>query len=226
MSYQKKSYGLQHTFCTIILCAYFVSIIFQRQESLAVEENFMPIIKKRPVFQRKEIKTPKISYKGETQLIVLAEKKPKKRKSLLGVFIDRLWKKNVIPNPLKTYFMEKKQKKQWPIKGHILEGFSKEKEGLFLLAPEGASVEPISRGRVIYAGSMLMDYGNLVIILHEDKYLSLYGNLVNILVKEGDSISPKNTIGYVGSKGMANLPQIYIGIRNKNEVVDPKKYLP
>lgn len=80
-------------------------------------------------------------------------------------------------------------------------------------------------GSVVYAGSGLLGYGNLVIIKHNEQYLSAYAHNKKLLVKEGQKVKAGQVIAEIGSSGTDKV-KLHFEIRRQGKPVDPKKYLP
>lgn len=87
---------------------------------------------------------------------------------------------------------------------------------------EGEPIHAINSGKVIAAGSDIPGYGNSILIEHEDKFLSFYGHLMQILVKEGDSISQGQVIALLG-KTEAKSAMLRFQLRQRNKIVDPSE---
>ena len=80
-------------------------------------------------------------------------------------------------------------------------------------------------GRVVYSGNGLPRYGNLLIIKHNDVYLSAYAHNQSLLVKEGDSVQSGQKIATLGRTGTQR-DQLHFEIRRNGQPVDPMRYLP
>ena len=80
-------------------------------------------------------------------------------------------------------------------------------------------------GVVVYAGGNLRGYGQLVIVKHNDSFLSAYGNNEKMLVKEGEKVKAGKSIARVG-KTAANVEMLHFEIRRDGKPVDPLRYLP
>lgn len=112
----------------------------------------------------------------------------------------------------------------WPVSGKLVTGFSEATKGVEIGARNGEPVYASAGGRVVYSGSGLRGYGKLVIIKHNEKYLSAYGNNRRLLVKEGDAVTKGQKIAEVGSDGGA--AKLHFEIRQLGKPVDPMKFLP
>lgn len=117
---------------------------------------------------------------------------------------------------------------RWPASGKIIQGYSsrgKVNKGINFAGSKGDPVRAAEAGKVVYAGSGLLGYGNLVIINHNQKYLSAYAHNSRIHVKENDMVKVGDKIAEIGSSGAARL-MLHFEIRKDGQPVDPMKYLP
>lgn len=117
---------------------------------------------------------------------------------------------------------------QWPTDGPILRRFDGDatgKKGISIGGTHGNLVRAAAPGQVVYAGSGLVGYGRLIIIKHNDTYLSAYGHNRNLRVNEGDTVRSQQVIADMGSSG-TNRIQLHFEIRRKGKPVDPLRYLP
>lgn len=114
----------------------------------------------------------------------------------------------------------------WPVKGAILQRFAPQQsfKGVDIAAPNGTKVRAAAAGTVAYAGSGLRAYGNLVIIKHNDRFLSAYAYNRELLVKEGDFINAGQVIAVVGHKQHQS-SRLHFEIRVEGKPVDPLQYL-
>ncbi len=117
---------------------------------------------------------------------------------------------------------------QWPARGRIIESFNARqpgKKGIAISGTRGSPVRAAARGKVVYSGNALKGYGNLLIIKHNDKYLSAYGYNDRVLVKEGEIVEMGQIVARMG---MANATEaaLYFEIRIDGKPVDPLRYLP
>ncbi|MBV1788832.1 peptidoglycan DD-metalloendopeptidase family protein [Marinobacterium sp. D7] len=117
---------------------------------------------------------------------------------------------------------------QWPSKGALIGRFSSgnsPNKGIDLAGRIGDPVYAAASGKVVYAGSGLLGYGNLVIVNHNRQYLSAYAHNSRILVKESDSVKKGDKIAELGNTGTSR-PMLHFEIRRDGKPVDPLKYLP
>lgn len=120
---------------------------------------------------------------------------------------------------------------RWPSKGKVLTNFytgSSASKGIDIAGKKGESVVAAADGDVVYAGSGLRGYGKLVIIKHNDTYLSAYAHNNRLQVKEGDKVTAGQHIADIGSSGTGarNQPKLHFQIRRHGKPVDPLKILP
>jgi lipoprotein NlpD len=116
----------------------------------------------------------------------------------------------------------------WPAKGEVIAKFSTKaptNKGIDISGSLGESVFAAAAGSVVYAGRGLLGYGNLVIIKHDDQYLSAYAHNNKLLVKEDQEVKAGQTIAEIGSSGTDKV-KLHFEIRHKGKPVDPLKYLP
>jgi lipoprotein NlpD len=116
---------------------------------------------------------------------------------------------------------------QWPTDGAVLGTVTQPTGGvgLKLGGEEGAEVRAAAAGRVVYVGSGLRAYGLLVIVKHDESWLSAYGYNQESLVHEGDTVREGQAIARLGM-GPAGAPTLYFEIRRQGKPVDPLAYLP
>ncbi|HYF54992.1 MAG TPA: peptidoglycan DD-metalloendopeptidase family protein [Salinarimonas sp.] len=115
---------------------------------------------------------------------------------------------------------------RWPARGRVISGFgSSGNEGINIAVPEGTPVRAAEGGTVAYAGSELKGYGNLVLIRHDNGYVSAYAHNGEISVKRGDKVGRGQVIAKSGQSGNVNSPQLHFEIRKGSTPVDPMPYL-
>jgi lipoprotein NlpD len=115
---------------------------------------------------------------------------------------------------------------KWPIKGRLLKRFSKtSSKGIDISGKAGQKVKAAASGKVVYSGSGLKGYGNLLIIKHNYLYLSAYANNRRLLVKEGQFIKKGQVIAEVGQVG-SKQTSLHFEIRKNGNPVNPLNYLP
>lgn len=116
----------------------------------------------------------------------------------------------------------------WPANGALIGRFSSNgslNKGIDLAGELGEPVSAASDGSVVYAGSGLRGYGELVIIKHSDTYVSAYGHNRRLLVREGQQVKVGQVIAEMGSTGTDRV-KLHFEIRRQGKPVDPLQYLP
>lgn len=116
----------------------------------------------------------------------------------------------------------------WPTDGSVTVGYAAAdpaRKGIKIAGTLGQSIRAAERGSVVYSGSGLIGYGQLIIIKHNDKYLSAYGNNRKLLVKEGDQVAKGETIAEMG-RANGGRSVLHFEIRREGEPVNPLSLLP
>ncbi|MET0610492.1 peptidoglycan DD-metalloendopeptidase family protein [Pseudomonas caspiana] len=116
----------------------------------------------------------------------------------------------------------------WPSNGVLIGKFSSNgslNKGIDIAGDLGQPVLAASDGSVVYAGSGLRGYGELVIIKHSDTYVSAYGHNRRLLVREGQQVKAGQTIAEMGSTGTDRV-KLHFEIRRQGKPVDPLQFLP
>lgn len=117
---------------------------------------------------------------------------------------------------------------RWPHSGTVIAGYSasgKVNKGVDIAGKAGDAVRAAADGNVVYAGNGLLGYGNLIIVNHNEQYLSAYAHNRKIRVSEGESVKAGQVIAELGSSG-AERPKLHFEIRKNGNPVDPSHYLP
>jgi lipoprotein NlpD len=117
---------------------------------------------------------------------------------------------------------------RWPTRGRLYRTYSASdptRKGIDIVGSEGQPVFAASGGTVVYSGSGLVGYGNLVIIKHNKSYLSAYGYNRELLVREGDSVEPGQLIAKMGRVDN-DRAMLHFEIRRQGKPVDPLRLLP
>lgn len=116
----------------------------------------------------------------------------------------------------------------WPVRGPLLSRFGAPGlagKGLDIAAKRGDSVLAASDGTVVYAGSGLVGYGKLLILRHDDNYISAYAHNDRFLVAEGQRVKLGQAIALVGASG-TDREKLHFEIREGGKPVDPLRFLP
>lgn len=119
------------------------------------------------------------------------------------------------------------QKFIWPTLGNLVESFSPSsgQKGIDIAGSEGQPIKAVSNGKVVYSGQGLLGYGNLVILKHDDIFLSAYAHNQTILVQEGDKVKQGSVIATMGKTGTTAV-KLHFELRKNGQPVDPLHYLP
>ena len=113
----------------------------------------------------------------------------------------------------------------WPAKGKVIAGFNdSSNKGINIAGKMGEPVDAAAEGKVVYAGSGLRGYGNLVIVKHENNYLTAYAHNSKILVKEGETVKRGQRIAEMGDSD-ADSVMLHFEVRRQGKPVDPSKFL-
>lgn len=113
----------------------------------------------------------------------------------------------------------------WPTEGRISSHFLKSTKGMDISGKIGQPVLASAAGKVVYSGTGLRGYGKLIIIKHDNAYLSAYAHNNKLLAKEGQTVSRGQVIAEMG-KTDSKLVRLHFEIRKNGKPVDPLKYLP
>ncbi|MEW6466416.1 MAG: peptidoglycan DD-metalloendopeptidase family protein [Pseudomonadota bacterium] len=114
----------------------------------------------------------------------------------------------------------------WPAQGALIAGFDEQKnKGLDIAGKPGDPVVAAADGRVVYAGAGLRGYGNLIILKHNNTFLTAYAHNQTLLVKEDQTVRKGQKIAELGASD-ADRPKLHFEIRRQGKPVDPAKYLP
>lgn len=114
----------------------------------------------------------------------------------------------------------------WPVNGTVIAGYDEAKnKGVDISGKAGDAVVAAADGRVVYAGAGLRGYGNLIILKHNNTYLSAYAHNQTLLVKEDQSVRKGQKIAEMGNSD-ADRVKLHFEIRRQGKPVDPGKYLP
>ncbi|MBT5073916.1 MAG: peptidoglycan DD-metalloendopeptidase family protein [Kordiimonadaceae bacterium] len=118
----------------------------------------------------------------------------------------------------------------WPVTGSVISGYGPKQagyhnDGVNIRAPMGSSVVAAESGVVVHASNKLKGYGNLILIKHQNGWVTAYAHNDKILVKKGDQVSRGQTVAQVGSTGRVDSPQLHFEMRKGSRAVNPTLYL-
>ncbi|MGH6608644.1 MAG: peptidoglycan DD-metalloendopeptidase family protein [Burkholderiaceae bacterium] len=115
---------------------------------------------------------------------------------------------------------------QWPAAGKVIETFDDPRnKGIDISGAEGSPVQAAADGEVVYVGSAVRGYGNLVIVRHNDDFITAYAHNRKVLVAEKQMVKRGQTIAELG-RSDADRPKLHFELRHQGKPVDPLKYLP
>lgn len=116
----------------------------------------------------------------------------------------------------------------WPTEGKVVKSFKGSKtiqQGIDISGRMGQTVYSAATGVVVYSGTGLVNYGQLVIVKHNENFLSAYGYNSKLLVKEGDKVKAGQAIAKMGKVGQG-IPLLHFEIRKYGKPINPIKHLP
>ncbi|KAB2850741.1 MAG: M23 family metallopeptidase, partial [Hyphomicrobiaceae bacterium] len=119
---------------------------------------------------------------------------------------------------------------RWPVKGKIIGKFGprndgSHNDGIDIAVPLGTEVVAAEDGVIAYAGNELKGYGNLILIRHDDNWVSAYAHNEQMLVKRGDKVKRGQVIAKAGKSGNIDHPVVHFELRQGSKPVDPTKHL-
>jgi len=166
------------------------------------------------------------SFNSSKQKVIKKPIAQKKKQEYGGNVTEQKVSKKV--QQPKTAFSQKIRKWRWPAKGKVIHKFSTAKQGnkgIDIAGRRGDSVKATADGKVVYAGDALQGYGQLVIVKHNDDYLSAYAHNDRILVKEQQVVKAGQVIAKMGDTD-AERVMLHFEVRFRGKSVNPMKYLP
>lgn len=132
----------------------------------------------------------------------------------------------VKPEPARPAPAESSVQWQWPAPGKVIENFDEARnKGIDIAGNDGDPVIAAADGEVVYVGSALRGYGNLVIVKHNDEFISAYAHNRQVLVKQNQAVKRGQRIAEIG-KSDAERTKLHFEIRRQGKPVDPLRYLP
>ncbi|WP_259365418.1 peptidoglycan DD-metalloendopeptidase family protein [Colwellia sp. BRX10-3] len=170
--------------------------------------------------------TKRKSYNSSKQKVITKPIAQKKKQEYGGNVAEQKTSKKVQQQA--TAFSQKIRKWRWPAKGKVIHKFSSAKQGnkgIDIAGRRGDSVKATADGKVVYAGDALQGYGQLVIVKHNEDYLSAYAHNDRILVKEQQVVKAGQVIAKMGDTD-AERVMLHFEVRFRGKSVNPMKYLP
>lgn len=190
-------------------------------QRLVLKPSAQKIVRESSVKPKKTVST--------TSTVNKTTKKPVKKQAKPPRTVEtRANKPTVVNTPRKAQSRAGRIQWQWPSKGRLIASFKTKgqvNKGVNLAGRKGDPVFAAASGTVVYAGNGLLGYGNLIIIDHNQNYLSAYAHNSRVLVKESDKVTGGDKIAEMGRSG-AERVMLHFEIRRDGVPVNPLKYLP
>lgn len=119
---------------------------------------------------------------------------------------------------------------RWPVRGRILSSYGQRdgtsvNDGIDIMVPEGTPVKAAENGVVIYSGDGLKEFGNTVLIRHDNGLVTVYGHNSSNMVQRGQKVRRGDEIAKSGMTGNAKSPKLHFEVRKNSAPVNPSKYL-
>ncbi|MBR4106252.1 MAG: M23 family metallopeptidase [Alphaproteobacteria bacterium] len=157
------------------------------------------------------------------------------KKSIAAASAKKTTKSSTAPKSVTKYSYvqpstNRKQKFDWPVKGQVVSGYGpiakgRNNDGINIKAPAGTAVKAADSGTVAYAGNELKGFGNLVLIKHDDGWVTAYAHNQTLKVKKGQKVKRGEQIATVGSTGGVGTPQLHFETRAGKKALNPQNYL-
>ncbi len=119
---------------------------------------------------------------------------------------------------------------RWPVRGRVISGFGgasgdKKNDGIDIAVPEGTPIKAAENGVVIYAGDGLKEFGNTVLVRHDDGLVTVYGHASSLEVTRGQKVKRGQEIALSGMSGTTDSPKLHFEVRKNSSPVDPSSFL-
>lgn len=118
---------------------------------------------------------------------------------------------------------------RWPVRGRVISNYGsgggKNGDGIDIAVPEGTPVKAAENGVVIYAGDGLKDFGNTVLVRHENGLVTVYGHASELKVTRGETVKRGQEIARSGMSGTTDMPKLHFEVRKNSAPVDPSTFL-
>ena len=167
----------------------------------------------------KSSKSAQVTKKSSKSTIKKSSKKLKKNKKVVKKPSNYDPKKGLVKGRINW---------RWPSNGMILKKFSKKiatQKGIDISGRLGQTIRAAAGGRIVYSGSGLRGYGRLIIVKHNERFLSAYAHNRKLLVKEGQAVKQGQKIAEMGRSGTDRV-KLHFEIRSDGNPVNPLRYLP
>ena len=120
-------------------------------------------------------------------------------------------------------------KMRWPVRGRVISGYGKgggkANDGIDIQVPQGTPVKAAENGVVIYAGDGLKEFGNTVLVRHENGLVTVYGHASELKVSRGQTVKRGQEIALSGMSGNTDSPRLHFEVRKNSTPVNPSTYL-
>lgn len=118
---------------------------------------------------------------------------------------------------------------RWPVRGRVISAYGSsggsKNDGIDIAVPTGTPIKAAENGVVIYAGDGLKEFGNTVLVRHEDGLVTVYGHASELKVQRGQKVRRGEDIALAGMSGSADTPKLHFEVRKDSTPVDPARYL-
>ncbi len=119
---------------------------------------------------------------------------------------------------------------RWPVRGRVISGFGKKpdgakNDGINIAVPAGTSIKAAENGVVAYAGNELEGFGNLILIRHQNEWVTAYAHASRVLVQRGDKVRRGQIIAQAGQTGSVDRPQLHFELRQGSQPIDPAPHM-
>lgn len=121
-------------------------------------------------------------------------------------------------------------KLRWPVKGKVIGSFGPRPDGIHndgvnLSVPLGTEVHAAESGEVVYSGSELKGYGNLILVRHSNGWITAYAHNDELIAKRGDKVKRGQVVAKAGKSGQIDQPQVHFELRQGSKPVDPTPFM-
>jgi lipoprotein NlpD len=113
----------------------------------------------------------------------------------------------------------------WPANGKVIQGFTQTTKGIDIAGNAGDAIEAAANGKVMYAGNGVRGLGNLIIVNHDNGFITAYAHNRTLLVKAGQDVKKGAKIAEMGQTDAASV-RLHFEVRRQGTPVDPLQYLP
>jgi lipoprotein NlpD len=113
----------------------------------------------------------------------------------------------------------------WPAKGKVIQGFTQTTKGIDIAGNAGDAIEAAANGKVMYSGNGVRGLGNLIIVNHDNGFITAYAHNKTLLVKAGQEVKKGAKIAEMGQTDAASV-RLHFEVRRQGVPVDPLQYLP